>query len=1090
MNKKKLSSIFLIAILYFNKQFINAQQFVKVGSNISQVTFTNEIIESNLVNIFNYEYLYNGGGVAIGDINNDNLLDVYFISNMGDNKLYLNNGNFYFTDITESSKTKGEAGFSTGVSMIDINQDGLLDIYICKSALSKESFRENELLINNGDLTFTNRAAEYGLNDASYSNQAYFFDMDLDGDLDMYLVNHPIDFKAANTLKVEKNASGEIKFLTGNDLTFYSDKLYRNDNNKFVNISEEAGIRNESFGTSAIISDFNNDNFPDIYVCNDFVKPDFLYINDGKGKFIDSLGHYFNYTSFSTKGSDCADINNDGLLDVFTIDKLPKDLKSYKTHQIDQDAGNFNLMQNYNLGKQISSNTLQLKNHDNSYTEMAKFAGISATDWSWSPLIADFNNDGWKDIFVTSGINRDISNLDAIKMIDDTMKTMSKIGADFKSLLSLYPKSTSDSKIFVNNKNLTFTDVSFDWNVELGKISTGAAYGDLNNDGYIDIVTNNINDQASILMNTGGRDFSNNFIKIKLKDESNKPILGTKVKLYDKMGYFYNTPQIIEVYPNRGFLSCSDQTLHFGLGKKNKIEKIEVFWNDGTYQELYDVEVNQFLEIVKNPAKNIGNARKNKDENLFKDVSFLLPIEMNFIKVKADSIFNEFLIKNLSLEGNGVSVGDFNNDSLDDLFIGGSASERPKLFFQKINGEFYKSEQEFDLNVGNNISSIIFDINNDGFNDLFVVTGGDKNNNLDKSYQDRVYINDGKGNMIYTQNCLPEIFQSGKAISICDIDNDGYMDAFIGGRIDPSNPFQKPKSYLLKNEKGRFLDYTKKWSVGFDTLGMITDAKFADLNLDGIEELIVCGDLMAVEIYEFKKNRFTNATAKYGVNTGVGLWNSIGISDVNNDSIPDLFFGNIGLNNNLINSYYSIFTDKKTKKSFGIFSKKMNDTLFPMNRIEELVQFKGDLTENLLNYSDFSNKSNDALFSGSHLVKNIKLENLKNEVYISKKKNFKFVSLPNEMQISNLNNFTPLQITNKNYILTSGSIISRNNILGNFDGVSAKKIEFYESEGINSLEEVNLGKNISQVFTLNCLKKTKFLVLDNTGKFSLFDEEN
>jgi enediyne biosynthesis protein E4 len=1093
--KSFLTICFILCFILFNAQ---EEIFYRVESRISQINFSNNIIENNLVNIYTYEYLYNGAGVAAGDFNNDGLTDLYFVSNMEDNHLYLNQGNFHFKDITYTAKAQGEPGYSTGVTTVDINNDGFLDIYICKSVLNNEKMRENELLINNGDLTFTNKAKEYGLNDASYSSQAYFFDMDLDGDLDLFLLNHPINLKESNKIKVRKDEEGNSIFYTANDLTYISDKIYRNDGGKFVNISKEAGIQNESFGLSAVISDFNGDNFPDIYVCNDFVMPDNLYINNGKGQFVDSFAFYFQHSSFSSMGSDYADINNDGHPDLITLDMVPRDNYRQKTLAMEQNYDKYLKMLDVGLKAQFSTNVLQLNNGNGSFSDIAQLAGVAYTDWSWTPLFADFDNDGWKDLFISNGLMRDITNNDYRKYVSDSIGKLSVIGTDYIKIMESIPSNKVSSYLFKNNKNLTFSDYSKEWNSGPPAFSTGSIYVDLNNDGLLDLVTNNINDEATILMNSMSPSSTNNFIRIKLKDPSNKSVYGTKVKVYDKLSYHLKRPQFQEYYPTRGYLSSVEPVLHFGMGNRTMIEKIEVEWPDGSTQIYYDVPANQLYEIIKNPQELEESSTSLENNVFFEDKSLFLHQEMYHEENDYIDFKNEpLLIQKFSEEGPAVAVGDVNNDGLDDVFIGGAKGIESKLFIQAENGKFEKSKQRFLEGIeSEDVNALFFDINRDGFVDLYVACGGNEYSLNAKEYKDRVYINDKKGNLIYKADASPNIYQSTCALAVHDMDGDGDLDLFVGGRVSPKAFPLSPKSYILRNDKGIFTDVTEKWSVDLSEIGMVTDATFADLNLDGNKELIVVGEWMPVSVFEFVKNKFRNKTEEYGLEKTQGLWRSITISDINGDSIPDILAGNLGTN-----SFFKASESKPFEIHYGDFDGNgLVDPIFTMYNEDKpyLLHYRDRVLEQLpskkkkyLRYDAFANETIETFLTPEEfsLAKRLFVNQLESSIfYGSNMKKFTKVNFPVESQFSTVNTTLVMERNSTKQILQAGNFFGTDAQFGRFDASSGV---FYKMDNYNNFiklktNTIDLRGDVRKVLPLQTKTGTNLLVTKNNDYFKMY----
>ena len=648
--------------------------FTGLDSLQTGISFRNPITESDEINIITYEYLYNGGGVAAGDINNDGLTDLYFSGNMVPNKLYLNLGNFRFRDITASSGTDGGLGWKTGVTMADVNNDGHLDIFLCKSMLGDPNSRKKMLYINNGNLTFTDMAASYGLDDASYSTQGYFFDMDTDGDLDLYLVNHPYNMREANNIKLTQTASGKLEVVNMPDLTHITDKLFENKGGRFEDITRAAGIQEEGFGLSAVIGDFNNDSRPDIYVCNDYIRPDFLYINNGDNTFTDRFDDYFEHSSFSSMGSDYADINNDGHPDLMTLDMLPRD--RYRQHILSmaQNYDKFQKMLSYGLRAQYTTNTLQLNNGNGRFSDISFMSGTAYTDWSWGALLADFDNDGWKDIYVSNGYKRNITHNDYMRYRMDSMqKEVAQKRMTVKEWVERIPSEKITSFLFKNNRDLGFADVSNKWNAGPPSFANGAAYADLDNDGYLDIIVNNIDDPVLILRNDGKKSRQHHFIRFSLVDPDKKALTGARVKIY----YDAGATQVQEWNPTRGFHSSVEPVIHFGLGKTDSVSKVEIIWPDNSLQVLDNPAIDQLHRIQKSGSGKYRPA--NTTALFFEPVATdpgMVHQENEYIDFKREPLLHH----KYSEEGPASATADVNGDGLEDVYIGGAMGFPGNLF--------------------------------------------------------------------------------------------------------------------------------------------------------------------------------------------------------------------------------------------------------------------------------------------------------------------------------------------------------------------------------------------------------------------------
>ncbi len=872
--------------------------FTLMGSEDTGIDFVNTLQETEDWNILRYEYLFNGGGIAVGDVNGDALQDIYFLSNTGADKLYLNEGGFRFKDITGPAGLGRERGYKSGVTMVDINGDGHLDIHVCRDALGDPELRRNLLYVNNGDLTFTERSKEYGLDDASYSTQAYFFDMDLDGDLDMYLVNHPASMLEANNIKVSQDASGRFNLIMAEDLSYVSDRLYRNDDGRFKDITERAGVLNEAFGLSASIGDFNGDGFPDLYVCNDYVKPDQLWINSGTGSFADRFDEYFICSSFSTMGSYLADMNNDGHADLVTADMTARDRFRYHTLLMATNFDKYRKLLTVGLRAQFSANMLQLNNGNGSYSNIGHLSGVAYTDWSWSTLFADLDNDGWKDLLVSNGYFRDVSNNDYQRYTMDSLQKELRAGnISLTQWTAAIPSVKVSSFLFRNEGDLTFSDRSQEWNAGPPAFSNGAVYADLDNDGHLDLVMNNINEPAFLMRNNGAEQRGNGYIRVSLDAGPGQTAIGSKVELWMSDG----SKQTQWLQPTRGFLSCSEAVSHFGLGTNNDPDRLEITWPNGDTQVIPAPKANMHHIIARAQDMPIV-APPPAPGKLFTDRSKWLPssmqhVENDYIDLKREPLLRHFL----SQEGPGAAVADVNGDGLEDIFLGGSMGKAGKLFLQ-VPGASFREIPLPDLENDKDhedVAALFFDADGDGDQDLYVASGGNERPKGDRAYADRLYLNDGRGAFSKAVDALPPAFNSSGCIAATDMDGDGDMDLFVGGRQTPGRYPETPASQILRNNGGRFVDITDEWSEGLQHVGMVTDADFADLDGDGSQELVLVGEWMPVSVFKKRNGRFENATEAFGLSDSNGWWCSLAIGDLDSDGLPEILAGNTGLNSPL-----------------------------------------------------------------------------------------------------------------------------------------------------------------------------------------------
>lgn len=867
--------------------------FESVPSQKSGVLFKNMIEENLQHNALTHENLYNGGGVGVGDINNDGLEDIYFISNMKYNKLYLNLGDFKFKDITELAGVGGRIGWKTGVSMVDINGDNLLDIYVCYSGKDSPEQRRNQLFINTGNLKFDEQAKEYGLDDPSFSTVGAFFDFDLDGDLDLFLL--ATNVKAIRGLEFEAAHKGVDPYA--------GDKLFRNDDGHFVEVTAASGILSNAlgFGLGVAISDINKDGWPDIYVSNDYIEPDYLYINNGNGTFTDKMTEQVQHISHFSMGSDINDYNNDTWPDIYTTDMLPEDNRRQKLLYGPENYEQYALMVMNGYYHQSMRNMLHLNNRNGTFSEIGQLAGVSNTDWSWAPLFADYDNDGWKDLFVTNGYFRDYTNRDFLKYKGDYYfkQAQARQKADTFQLVSSMKSTPLHNYIFKNNKDLTFTDQSMRWGFEKEGFSNGAAYADLDNDGDLDLIVNNQNETASIHKNTlRESNPSANFVKIRLKGfGKNTYGIGSKVSIYTRQGV-----QFQEQSPTRGYQSSVCHTLHFGLSDTEIIDSIKVEWPDRKVNLLTDVKANQLIEIEQEKAK-LRTEKILVSEAIFSLVEPLISYE-HFEYGSNDFKRQPLLLSMLSICGPILATADVNGDKLVDVFVGGTKENPGKLFLQEIGGAF-SSATDFVFNDdfgSTDADALFFDADKDGDQDLYIVSGGyhDYVKN-DKALQDRFYLNNGSGKFTRTVGALPLMLNSKSCVRAADVDGDNDMDIFVGGRVMPGEYPLPQLSYLLINDgSAHFSVATASFLPDLDKGGMITDAAWVDLNKDSWPDLITVGEFMPIRIFINDNGRkFSEATKSYFDVQEVGFWNRLAVADFDKDGNMDLIVGNWGTNSQL-----------------------------------------------------------------------------------------------------------------------------------------------------------------------------------------------
>ncbi|SHG95153.1 Repeat domain-containing protein [Chryseolinea serpens] len=872
---------------------VQAQQeplFELVPPTRSGVAFKNIIKETARTNALTYENIYNGGGVAIGDINNDGLDDLYLIANAGSNKLYLNLGNFKFKDITSSAGVTASTGWKTGVSMVDINADGLLDIYVCRSGKENIDDRRNHFFINQGNLTFIDKAKEMNLDDPSYSTQAAFFDYDKDGDLDVFLL--------ATNVKVIRDL--EFKSARTTVHPYAGDKLFRNDNGHFTDVTTQAGILSNAlgFGLGIAVSDINKDGWPDLYVSNDYIEPDYLYINKGDGTFEDKLPEYLRHISHFSMGVDVSDINNDAWPDIYTLDMLPEDNYRQKLLYGPDNYEHYALSVKEGFYHQYMRNMLHLSNGNGTFSEIGQFSGISNTDWSWAPLFADYDNDGWKDLFVTNGYFRDYTQRDFLKYKGDYYfkKAVAGEKPDTLELASMMSSTPLHNYMFRNNGDLTFSDQSLVWGFEKKSFSNGAAFGDLDNDGDLDLVVNNQNESAFLYKNVlREKNPASSFLKVKLEGANGNTFgIGSKVYVYAG-----KSSQYFEQSPVRGYQSSVATTLHVGLGDEKKIDSVRVEWPSGRVSLLKDIAVDQVLTVGENDGvkQRVVTEKSNtvftRSEPLVSYAHQQFPIN--------DFKRQPLLSTMPSVCGPAMATADINGDGLVDVFVSGSELLPGKLFVQSKEGRFHESlsfpSSQDDTHT--EVDAIFFDADNDNDQDLYVVSGGFHDYNAsDPILQDRIYFNDGQGNFTRRPDALPVIHTSKSCARAADFDLDGDVDLFLGGRIVPGRYPVAPQSYLLLNDgHGHF---SKMDDAAFSSIakaGMITDALWLDLNNDRYPDLITVGEFMPVKVFLNKAGRSLEEDAGAFVDgPQMGLWSKLAAGDFDHDGDVDLIAGNHGLN--------------------------------------------------------------------------------------------------------------------------------------------------------------------------------------------------
>ncbi|MBX3256813.1 MAG: VCBS repeat-containing protein [Chitinophagaceae bacterium] len=988
------------------------RKFSILPSSKTHITFENNLEKKKAFNILYYLYYYNGAGVAAGDINNDGLTDIYFAANSkGRNKLYLNKGNFQFEDITEKAKVQGTSDWCTGVTMTDINGDGFLDIYVSAIGGTKWTNGHNELFINNGDGTFTESSKQFGLDFSGYTTQAAFFDYDHDGDLDCYILNQSLD-PVGNIVDTSLRKKFDAKA---------GDRLLRNDlstTGRFTDVSKDAGINQSSlgYGLGISVADINNDGWEDIYIGNDFHENDYYYVNQGNGTFVEEGAIHFNHYSRASMGNDVADFNNDGQMDIATVDMLPPDEKNLKTYGSDEniDIYKFKIL-GHGYQSQVSRNCLQMNNaNGTSFSDVALIAGISATDWSWTPLFADFDNDGNKDLFVSSGIVKRPVDLDYVKFISDmyVKQTLDKTDKYDDVALERMPEGALHPFLFKGNGNMRFEDVSEDWGLsDLHGYYNGAAYADLNNDGNLDIIINVLNGPALILKNNSK---NTNQITISFKGmDQNKFGVGVKVYLYagGKM-------QLQQMMPTRGFMSSSEPRLHFGLDSNSVADSAVIIWPSQKYQVLKNVPANVPLVVEEiNAAGFFDIKRYSNQPSYFTDITKNINLKWRHVENNFNDFGIQYLLPHMeSTRGPKIAVADVNRDGLDDFYVCGAKNQAGAMMIQNSDGTFRASDTaEFLINaVTEEVDATFFDANNDGYPDLWVVAGGNEYPQNVHSLEDRLYLNDGKGHFKKSPNAINQQYENKTCIAVADVDRDGDMDVFIGnmGAINAYGNV-KPSFLYFNNGKGVFdFDYKK---ARFDSLGIVTSAAFADINNDGWPDLIVAGEFMQVKIFMNNKGRFVQSE----IPASSGLWQSLYLTDINNDGNVDIIAGNWGYNTKLWSGKISPL--KMYVKDFDRNGSTEQILCYTLPDGKEYTFLAKDELERRLpvlkkaypTYGEVAGKTVDYIFYDLFKdYKEYKAEILGSCCFINDGKgNFKRVDLPDELQLSPIFSFTKMSDT-------------------------------------------------------------------------------
>lgn len=977
MNSICTRSLFLLIplIIFFSCSKEKSTHFIQLSSSETNIDFSNNVENTPEFNIQNYLYFYDGGGVAAGDINNDGLPDLFFTGNSVPNRLYINKGNFQFEDITESAGiTHIPDSWSTGVTMADVNGDNHLDIYISKvNYLNKKG--PNQLFINNGDLTFTERASEFGLDFEGYSTQAAFFDYDVDGDLDLFLLNH--SFHSEETY-------GPAEELRQRTHPQAGDRLFRNDGDSFTDVTQESGIYSSAlgYGLGIAVTDINQDGYPDIYIGNDFHEDDYFYINNGDGTFSELLYEMMGHTSSASMGNDAGDINNDGLTDIVSLDMMPND------HEVYMSSGGPDMVvvaqtkERFGFGNNNNRNTLQVnqgfyKDGLPRFSETAFASGIAKTEWSWSALLADFNNNGFQDLYITNGLPKRPNELDYVSTLQRVRQQFSGQERD-EQVYSLVERMSSvhvSNYMFQNNKDLTFTDVTNEWGFDEPSYSNGAVYTDLNDDGKLDIVVNNINREAFVYRNNFATEDSTHFLKVKLNGEAaNTSGIGAKL-----FAYVGNQTLYREQMPTRGFHSSVDHILHFGLDEHTVIDSLLVIWPDRRYQKLLNIQTDQTLKVSQSNSKgefDYDAFRQSSAEPLLTDVSQELGINHSHTENTFDDFNREPLMPyKLSKRGPALAVGDVNGDGLDDFYLGGSKGYAGKLFIQQEDGSFNESpNNDFRADSeSEDVDAIFFDANGDGLNDLYVVTGGNELTGNAPDLLDKLYLNQGNGDLRRARNNVPAIPVNSSVVRQADIDGDGDPDLFVGGHSIPWRYGVGPKTSILKNDgNGFFTDVTQEIAPDLQTAGNITSAAWIQNPDKSVPDLIIAGEWMNVQYFENQQGNLVLKTDEMELGNLNGLWQGIHSADLDGNGYQDIILGNFGTNSRFeasqdspLKLYINDFNENG--QTAPIIAYSPDGTERPFEQLDEILAQIPGVQERVRSYRDYASKSLEEIFTPAKL---------------------------------------------------------------------------------------------------------------------------
>ncbi|MEO6001212.1 MAG: VCBS repeat-containing protein [Chitinophagaceae bacterium] len=1080
--------------------------FEVMSSDRTGLNFNNKLTSTNEFNVFKYMYFYNGAGIGAGDFNNDGKIDLFFASNQEQNRIYLNKGNLKFEDVTQAAKIPDDVGWSTGVSVVDINNDGLLDLYICRVGKLEILKGHNQLLVcqgidSNGVPFYADKTLEYGLDFSGFSTQAVFFDYDNDGDLDMYLLNHSI----------HQNGSFGLRHpLLAKQISVSGDRLFRNEGkNRFTDVTGETGINSSvlGYGLGIVVSDINLDGYPDIYVGNDFHENDYIYINQRNGTFKEELTDHMMHTSQYTMGVDVADVNNDGFPEIVTMDMLPSDPYILKRSLGEDTYDLFNLKIGYGYHYQYTRNNLQYNRRNGMFSELGLYAGVAATDWSWAPLLMDFDNDGLKDLFISNGIPKRMNDMDYISYISDKdiQETIrgNKMGSTNMALIEKFPQIKIPNKFFKNTGNLSFTDVEANIAGDVPTYSNGAVYADFDNDGDLDIVVNNIDEQALLYQNKNDDKKDSLYVEVKLRGAvNNLNALGAKAVIYANGGI-----RTYEKSPVHGFLSSMETPIHVGLSK-TLIDSAFLIWSDNTYERLYLSKDHPLLSVSYKkdlPRFNYSSitAHWPNPSKPMVDISH----QVNIFNRHEENQFAEFdreplLPHMMSTEGPALAVADINHDGLDDVFIGSSKGKKSTILLQNVNGKFYTSSQDEIDNDSTyeDTDACWVDVNNDGNIDLVIASGGNEYYGQEEYLKPRVYINDGKAKFIKLPDAFGPLYITASCVTSYDFNGDGFNDLFIGGRTVPWEYGKVPQSYLLENDgTGKFKDVTSAVANDLSHVGFVTKALWFDIDKDGDKDLIICSEWGTIDAFINDKGRFTRKI----LCDRKGWWNFIFPCDINNDGNIDFIAGNLGLNSRLkaselepVKLFYYDFDGNGKKEQ--VLTYYVNGKQIPFANKSELERQMPVLRKKFLLAEDFAKASLEEIFSSEKLKKaELFQANYFSNAVLINKGNLKFdlQPLPWEAQLSPYNDAIEVYADNDSLpdIMIVGNYYENNIEMGRYDAdfgtiLLNRGQGIFEYSGINGLTIKGQVRHIKSIHLAE--KKQAFILTTNSDSTRVIQFKN